>query len=242
MRSLTYPYPFVKSQQQHTANWHNARQLEALAEVTREADNAHSAWRWALQHEAWRRLDEAIDSWLRYHWWRGLFDDGEAYCQAVCAGVEQWAATKPADAAAGYHLWARAMAWYGEFALSAQIAVQRVQQSLDLLARPELAGEDTRSIKAFTLLCFGSYTFNPQTERSYIEESLLLYEALQDSWGISSALKRISTLDWTMGHYDLAQQEAEASLDLSQKRGGSSATGKYLISAGRDLPAPGSPG
>lgn len=203
----------------HREHWDNARQLEALAEVTREADNAQSAWRWALQHEAWTRLDEAIDSWCRYHWWRGLFDDGEAYCQAVCAGLEQWAATRPANAAAGYRLWARAMAWYGESALSSQIAVQRAQQSLALLARPELAGEDTRSIKAFTLLCFGSYTFNPQTERSYIEESLLLYEALQESWGISAALRRISTLDWAMGNYDLAQQEAEASLDLSRKRG-----------------------
>jgi hypothetical protein len=33
--------------QQHSDNWHNARQLETLAEVTREADNAQSAWRWA---------------------------------------------------------------------------------------------------------------------------------------------------------------------------------------------------
>lgn len=205
--------------QQHTANWHNARQLEALAEVTREADNAQLAWRWALGHEAWPRLDEAIDSWSWYHWRRGLFDDGEAFFQAVCAGVEQWASVRPADAAAGYRLWARAMAWYGEFALSSQIAVQRVQQSLALLDSPELAGEDTRPIKAFTLLCFGSYTFNPQTERSYIEESLYLYEALQDSWGISAALMRIGTLDWTMGNYDLALQEAEASLDISRKRG-----------------------
>lgn len=215
-RHSAYYCTFLHEQ---TENWHNSNQLETLAAVTYEADNAQLAWRWALQHEAWLRLEEAIYSWVLYHGRRGLRADGEAYCQAVCAGLEQWALTKPADAAAGYRLWAKAMAWYGEFALSSQIAVQRVQQSLDLLARPELAAEDTRSIKAFTLLCFGSYTFNPHTERSYIEESLNLYEALQDSWGIGSTLGRISALDWAMGNYDLAQQEAEASLDISRKRG-----------------------
>ncbi len=215
-RHSAYYCTFLHEQ---TENWHNSNQLETLAAVTREADNAQLAWRWALQHEAWLRLEEAIYSWVLYHGRRGLRADGEAYCQAVCAGLEQWALTKPTDSAAGYRLWAKAMAWYGEFALSSQIAVQRVQQSLDLLARPELAAEDTRSIKAFTLLCFGSYTFNPHTERSYIEESLNLYEALQDSWGIGSTLGRISALDWAMGNYDLAQQEAEASLDISRKRG-----------------------
>jgi tetratricopeptide (TPR) repeat protein len=207
--------------QQHTDNWHNARQLDALAEVTREADNAQSAWRSALQQEAWRRLDEALDSWSRYHSWRGLFRDGEAICQAVCAGIEQWVTTRPADAATGYRLWARAMAWSGEFAIDIQVAVQRFEQSLALLARPELAGEDTRPIEAFTLLFLGSRlrNFNWQTARACLEESLLLYEAMQHSWGIATALRVLSFLAWSKGDYALAQQRAEASLAIHQKRG-----------------------
>jgi tetratricopeptide (TPR) repeat protein len=212
---------YCKLLQQHTDNWHNARQLEAVAEVTREAGNVQSAWRWALGQEAWLRLYEAIDSWCWYHDWRGLRADGEAICQAVCAGIEQWVATRPADAAVGYLLWARALAWYGQFAMAKPTAVKRLQESLDLLARPELAGEDIRSIEAFALLCLGFklQSFNRQTARSCLEESLLLYEAMQDSWGIGTALQGLSSLDWAKGDYALAQQGAEASLDIHQKRG-----------------------
>jgi len=206
--------------QQHTDNWHTARQLEALAEVTGEADNVQSAWRWALQQEAWLHLSEAIDSWSWYHQRRGLHSDGEAFCQAVCASLEHWATIKPADAAAGYRLWAKSMAWYGEFAMAIQVAAQRLQHSLDLLACPQLAGEDTRPIEAFTFLRLGLRlsNFNRQKARSCLEESLLLYEAMQDAWGIGTALRGLADLDWSIGDYALAQQRAEASLAIHQKR------------------------
>jgi predicted ATPase len=93
--------------QQHTPNWHNARQLEALAEVTREANNIHSAWDWAVQHKAWECLYEAIDSWCWYHDWRGLGANAEAFGQVVCTSLEQWAATNPADAVNGYRFWGK---------------------------------------------------------------------------------------------------------------------------------------
>jgi predicted ATPase/DNA-binding SARP family transcriptional activator len=207
--------------QQHTPNWHNARQLETLAEVTREADNIQAAWGWALQYEAWQRLYGAIDSWCWYHQWRGLRAVGEAFCQAICICLEHWAMAKPADTAAGYRLWAKALAWYGEFAMPILVAAQWLQQSLALLAHPELADDDTRPVEAFALLCLGGRLtgFNRQEARSYLERSLPLYEALQASWGIGKALGSLSSLDWSIGDYSLAQQRAEASLDIHQKRG-----------------------
>jgi tetratricopeptide (TPR) repeat protein len=139
----------------------------------------------------------------------------------VCAGIEQWVTIKPADAAAGYRLWARAMAWYGDFAMAIPVAAERLQQSLALLDRPELAGEDTRPIKAFTLLRLGARLtdFNRQKARSCLEESLLLYEAMPDAWGIGTALRGLANLDYSRGDYALAQQRAEASLAIHQKRG-----------------------
>ena len=207
--------------QQHTANWHNARQVEALTEVTREADNGQAAWSWAIQTEAWSRLYEAIDSWSRYHVWRGLRLAGEAFCQAVCAGIEPWVANHPAQAAHCYPLWAKTLVWHGEFAMAIQTAAQRFQQSLALLARPELAAEDTRPIKAFALLCMGKRLsqFNRKNARACLAESLLLYEAMHDSWGIGAALRVLSVLDWSVGDYGLAQQRAEASLAVHRSRG-----------------------
>ena len=207
--------------QQHTFNWHNARQLETLAEVTREADNIQAAWGWALQNEAWQRLYGAIDSWCWYHQWRGLRADGEAFCQTVCSCLDPWVMAKPTDAAVGYRLWAKALAWYGEFAMPILVAAQRLQQSLALLAHPELADEDTRRVEAFALLYLGNRLsdFDRQKARSYLEESLLLYEALPDSWGTAKALGGLGNLDWAAGDYALAQQRVQASLTIHQKQG-----------------------
>lgn len=132
--------------QQHTQKWHSAHQQDTLADVTCEANNIQVAWKWALQHEAWQRLDEAIDSWGSYHQWRGLREHGERFCKSLITKLKQWAEAKPADAAAGYHLWAKAVAWYGKFAVAAQTAAQRLKQSLILLAHPQLAAVDTRPI------------------------------------------------------------------------------------------------
>ena len=207
--------------QQHTLNWHNACQLETLAEMTREAHNIQAAWDWALQHEAWQSLYEAIDSWGCYHQWRGLRADGEAFCQAICSCLEPWAMAKPTDAADGYRLWAKALAWYGEFAVPILVAAQRLQQSLALLAHPELADDDTRPDEAFALLCLGRRltNFNRQEARLCLERSLSLYEALQDSWGIGRVMSSLCSLDWSIGDYALAQQRAQASLAIHQKQG-----------------------
>ncbi len=207
--------------QQHTANWHNAHQLEALAEVTHEANNIQVAWSWALGHEAWSRLDGAIDSWCWYHQWRGLRHDGEALCQAISTNLEQWATNKPADAAAGYRLWAKTLAWSGKFTLAILDGVQKFEQCLVLLASPQLANDDTRSIEAFALLGLGDRlpSYDRQEAYSYLEKSLHLYEALQDSWGIATSLSDLGHVDWSLGDYALAQQRAEASLPIHQKQG-----------------------
>jgi predicted ATPase/Tfp pilus assembly protein PilF len=207
--------------QQHTPNWHNAHQLDTLAEVTREASNIQVAWAWALHHEAWQRLSEAIDSWGWYHQWRGLRENGEGFCLVICTSLEQWSTTKPANGTAGYHLWAKAMIWYGVFATAFGVTAQRIQQSLTLLTHPELAEVDTRASEVFALFRLGSCAteYNRQEARSYLEKSLLLYRALQDPWGIAASLSGLGSVDWAQGDYVSAEQRMEASLAIYQKQG-----------------------
>lgn len=207
--------------QQHTPNWHTAHQRDALADVTREANNIQVAWGWALQHEAWQRLYEAIDSWGSYHQWRGLRENGEHFCQVICTKLEQWAATNPADAAAGYYLWAKAMTWYGVFASTTRLAAQRIQQSLALLAHSELAEVDTRTIEAFALLSLGHWLtdYDRREARLYLEKSLHLQEALKLSWAIAASLRGLGYLDWASGDYSSALQRLERSLAICQELG-----------------------
>jgi predicted ATPase/DNA-binding SARP family transcriptional activator/tetratricopeptide (TPR) repeat protein len=207
--------------QRHTPNWHSANQRDTLADVTREANNIQVAWDWALQHEAWQRLHGAIDSWSSYHQWRGLRENGERFCQATCTTLERWATTNPADAAAGYLLWAKAMTWYGEFASSIKTAAQRIQQSLTLLAHTKLAEVDTGTIEAFAHLSLGwsLIEYNRQESRSHIERSLLMHEAFQVSWAIADSLRALGYLDWTGGDYVSALQRLETSLAVCQELG-----------------------
>lgn len=207
--------------QQHAPNWHNAYQRDTLADVTREASNIQVAWDWALLREAWQRLNEAIDSWGSFHQWRGLRENGERFCQAICTHLEQWATTNPADAADGYLLWAKVMIWYGQFTSANRLGAQRIQLSLTLLARPELAGADRRAIEASALLRLGLWLteFNRQEARLYLERSLLLQEALPVSWALAAALRGLGYVDWSGGDYVSASQRLEKSLAICQELG-----------------------
>ena len=68
---------------EHDQDWHNVRQMDTLAVVTAEADNAQTAWRWAVSHNDWPHLLSAIDSWGWYHEWRGRYTDGEVLWKEI---------------------------------------------------------------------------------------------------------------------------------------------------------------
>jgi predicted ATPase len=100
-----------------TDDWHNARQLEALAAATREADNVRPALQWALEREEWRQLGEAIDSWTTYLEWRARPAEGASFCQAIIAKAEARYEDATALAPKCVRLWSVALAWMSLFAV-----------------------------------------------------------------------------------------------------------------------------
>ena len=48
-----------------------ARQLEALAEIEADLDNARAAWEWAVEREQAEWLDDALEGLCLFYEWRG---------------------------------------------------------------------------------------------------------------------------------------------------------------------------
>ena len=208
----------------HTEHWHTARQLETLAAVTLESANVEQAWGWALAQREWQRLVQAIDSWGWFHDWQGRHADGESFCQAIVEQAERQTAGETATSPDCLRLWASTLAWMNLFTANNRTASSRTKQSLVLLERPELAGQDTRREKAFVLALEGGkggrlLDHDLQEVRQLIEQSLALYRELGDQWGIAEGLVVLGLLDWHSGNYDSGLTRAQAALAIHQERG-----------------------
>jgi predicted ATPase len=202
----------------HTENWHTSRQLETLAAVTREADNAQPALRWALEQKEWQRLVQAVDSWGWFLDWQGRFADGEAFCRTIVEQAERQSGEKAVSPDC-LRLQAKALVWLGRFTVDNGAAVRRFQQSLTLLEQLELARQDTRQEKAFVLASETWKLSDPDLERLLIEQSLALYRELGNQWGIAQGLSAHSHVDWRTGNHDSGLARAQAALTIHQGRG-----------------------
>ncbi|HEX6384555.1 MAG TPA: BTAD domain-containing putative transcriptional regulator, partial [Anaerolineae bacterium] len=220
---------------ERTEDWHTARQMDAFAAVTRDADNIQQAWHWALVQEDWQRLVRAIDSLAWYYQWQGRFVDGQSIFKAVVEQVKVEDIVGSAIPPDRLRLWAKALAWQGQgwrYGGSNSTAQALLQQSLALLERPELAGQDTRPEKAFALLVLADWVGHPdrQEVRRLFEQCLALYQELGNQWGIAVSLGGLSFLDLVSGNYALAVNKVETSLAIHEALGNQQ---EVAISQGR---------
>ena len=202
--------------QQHTQNWHTARQLDTLSTVTAEVDNAQTAWDWAVSQNDWPNLLRATDSWASYHIMCGRFTDGEALWKEVSDQAQHQYNLEIVHDADGLRMWAKALAWQGRFSFLRFNALQKLEDALSLLERPELSDQDTRADRAFIFFnCGAQYTsLDRKTAREHLEASLSLYQELNDSWGIAVSLMSLGNLDWGTGRYAPATERIQASLEI----------------------------
>ena len=198
--------------------WHTSRQLEALAAVTIEAANVQRAWQWALEQGEWLRLTGAAESWGWYHDWLGLVAEGHGMFRALADRARSLAPKAQPEV---YLLWVKALAWQGLFASDAASAIETFRSGLAVLNRPELAERDTRREGAFLLqlLAGAYYGRDRKTARPLLTQSLALYRACHDSWGIAATTAGLGYLDWAMGDYARALAGLKAGLALHQARG-----------------------
>lgn len=195
-----------------------SRQRMALAEMDMESENARAAWDWAVEQGQVERLDQALEGLCWFYRWRLRLQEGEAACQSASRMIEARAAPKSGNE---LRVWAKILAWQSELTRDTELASQLIQRSLVLLERPELAGQDTRSEKAFILMLMGHrrYSSDRKDARQLYRQSLALYQALGDRWGMATILSFLGWVARNLGEYDEARRLFEESLAIGQALG-----------------------
>jgi predicted ATPase len=191
------------------------RQQRALAQMDMEIENARVAWDWAIERAQVERIDQAFDGLCPFYKWRGFWREVEVVCQMATDRLKMTASggTK--------RVLAKILAWQGLYS-ELRLDGQLLRQSMALLKELELAGQDIRPEKAFVLLRMGDVAhFSNDCEdakRSY-EQSLELYQALSDRWGMARTQGRLGRLALRLGNYDEAKQLHKECLAMRQALG-----------------------
>ncbi len=209
---------YVAALQRWAVDSKGPRQQEALVEIRSEIENARAAWDWAVEQGRISRLEEALEGLCRFYEWRGRYREGEAMCRAA---TNIPTARSRAD---DKRVLTRILAWQSSFNRilgHLDVASQLLQQSLNILADPQLAEQDTRADRAFVLREMGSVAFHSNREeaRRLWERSLALYEALGDQWGIAEVKVNLGASARTRGAAGEARQLLEETLVIRRALG-----------------------
>jgi predicted ATPase/DNA-binding SARP family transcriptional activator len=208
-----------------------ARRLAALAEITTERENARAAWNWAVAHGQTERLGQAMESLASYYQWRGRFREGE---EALRLMAESIAAPKRAGQ---QRLLARALTWQANFNRElgrTELATQLARQGLKLLDSPLLCEGETCLERADALYCLGFATLRHDYDhaRRLWQQSLELYRAGEDQWGMADALGHLGMIAWELGRYDEAKRQIEEALVVCRALGNQEGMGDVYSTLG----------
>jgi predicted ATPase/DNA-binding SARP family transcriptional activator len=201
---------YVAAVQLWAKDLQGSRQMAALAEMDVEIDNARAAWDWAVARGQASWLEQALDGLAGYYDWRVRYGEGETALQAA---VDRLQAASGDD----LRLQARVLAWQGLITWKSgrpELANQRLEQSLALLEDPLLDGQDTRLERAFALFCQGYAVHDVDREASkpFCEQSVALYEALGDRYGMARALKILGEVISQLGAFAEGRRLVESGL------------------------------
>ncbi|MBN1485041.1 MAG: protein kinase [Chloroflexia bacterium] len=193
-----------------------ADQQSIGAEILAESENTRAAWDWTLDQGRLDRLQEAIKG---LGWLYALLIRPQEGVQ-----VFQEAAERLAQLEGSELLRARALTRQAVFRNTVgqkEPARALLQQSLDLLRHPRLAGVDTRADQSFAVHQLGLSLLNddPDRARALLQQNLDLAQSLQDPWEIAYARHRLALAAWSLADYAGARQNWETSLSILRDLG-----------------------
>jgi hypothetical protein len=166
---------FLRAQEASLKGAHLERAKQA---ITAEMDNVRAAWRWALQRGQWLELKPAMLALWYFYEANGDIREGDDEFGRAVSGLRDYCAglTTSAPAAAraeGRLILGLALACEGWF----QIRLGGFDRARALL-------EESLSIFGLATLYFGG---DPRVARGLLQESLALFEGLNDPWGTEAA-------------------------------------------------------
>jgi hypothetical protein len=220
-----------------------------------ENGNLHAAWNWAVERGQVAHLDRAMDGLCYFYKWLGRYEEGESLCRRAVEGLAEAdnlcreedrdpsGVPPPAGPAGRERARALALAWQGIF----RHRLGRREQARTLLLHSlglldDLAWRGSDGIqappqeiqrgRAFVLWRLGNLASELDrgaAQRLY-RQSLALYRALKDAWGMSSVLEAAGRTATFSDEHDLAQQAYAESLELRQAQGDDPGSYRVLLS------------
>lgn len=193
-------------------------QLAALAALTADLGNVRQAWVSAVERADVDAIAQALDGLCLFFEWRGRYQQGEDLCRLASEHLRH----RVAGAQGG--VVARLLAWHGFFS---QLlghwgeANRCLQESLTLLTELAAVDQDQRGDRAFTLYVLGQVRHDASRgeAQQYWEESLTLYRALADVWGMVQVLTSLGQLAIQVSDYTSALRLLEESLEYGRTLG-----------------------
>lgn len=187
---------YIVALQEWEADLRGPRQQIALARFEADSANVRGAWSWSMERCWVNRVEQAGDGLCHFYERGGRYEEGGALCRATANRLEALALSdEPVPIRAkGLRVLAKAWTWQGIFSRALgriKPAYHLLQQAQDLLARPELAHQDTRREQAFTLRAMARTAFSLHDcgrARQLYAQSLALCQALGDEWETAKVL------------------------------------------------------
>jgi len=196
------------------------RQQAVLAELEIDGENLRAAWNWAVAHKRIDLVARAMGGLSSFYWSHGRYQDGEAALGLVMETLGEESGGGPEV----LRVLARALVWQGNFRRLlgwSEPSGRLLLQSSALMDRLELAGEDTRRERAFLFWTRGHAAFKSDygQARQLYGQSLDLYRALGNRWGMANALSSLGRVAIFCGDIGEAGQRLEESLAIRQALG-----------------------
>jgi predicted ATPase/DNA-binding SARP family transcriptional activator len=205
---------------------------QAVAEIDLEIENMRAAWQWAAAHGQIEQIDRAMDSLAIYYRWRSHHAQGKMAFRQAAEWLSEVMSPDPSGEEA--RILARLLAWQSRL-WGDESDRALVQQGLSLLQEPEPVSQelaaDTRQARALLLQQMGwlEGSNGPEMARAYCQESLALYESLDDRYGMAEVLDTLGTLVRGQGDYDEAWKLYERCLALRREIGDTRGIARSLL-------------
>jgi len=205
---------FIAALERWEAGLKCARQPAVLTEMSLEIENARAAWGWAAKHGQTARIDQAAEGLCVFYWWRGRSEELKAACHEAADSLR--------SKATGHNLrvLAKVLAFQGLF-LPREQDMALLQKSIALLDSAEVAGQDTRWERAFTLGRIDGIMrlIDREAAKLLCHQALALFRKVGDWWWASVMLYSLGLNAWGLGNYDKAWQAFEESLAIRRTLG-----------------------
>lgn len=200
-----------------------------MAEIETDLENVRAAWSWATVDRQVERLAAAAEGMGMLLSWQGHSESGESAFQSAIAALDPPTNDKE-HVLLGYLL-----AWLAAFAsahLSAVETAVLIERALAWLPSADTSSHAAMRARAFILFIRGETglsTLDLNAAQPSLEESLLLFERLGDSWWSANAFERLGSAAWTRNDLNRTTMFFQRSLAMRRDIGDAAGTAGLLI-------------